>query len=189
MRKEAMPELPTDRFDTLVAPHLATLFRVAWRLTRNTADAQDLVQDTCIAACENPRDVRDAEQPLRWLLRVLHNRFIDTARRRKRSPFVVLDEIAAATRLVSEAPGPLELLQQADGEQQLERAFLLLEETQRTLLTLRAEGYDLAEIEAITGIDREVLRARLHRARRSLAQHLAQPVATDLKHVLVGSRS
>jgi hypothetical protein len=42
------------------------------------------------------------------------------------------------------------------------------------VLTLRAEGHDLAEIESITGIAREVLRGRLHRARRSLARHLTE---------------
>jgi DNA-directed RNA polymerase specialized sigma24 family protein len=43
---------------------------------------------------------------------------------------------------------------------------------QRTLLGLRIEGYDLPEIEAITGVDRKVLSQRLHRARQSLARHL-----------------
>jgi DNA-directed RNA polymerase specialized sigma24 family protein len=65
-------------------------------------------------------------------------------------------------------------LQQADDERALLQAFLQLEPVQRTLLSLRAEGHDLAEIEAITGITREVLRARLHRARRMLAQHLTR---------------
>jgi RNA polymerase sigma-70 factor (ECF subfamily) len=161
----------TDRFDALVAPHLATLFRVAYRLVRNTADAQDLVQDTCIAACENPGDITATAHPVRWLLRVLHNCFIDGARRRKRSPLVPIEEVESLA-LPSDAPTPEEVLQQAEGEQALERAFLQLEPMQRTLLVLRAEGHDLGEIEAITGIGREVLRARLHRARRSLAQKL-----------------
>jgi DNA-directed RNA polymerase specialized sigma24 family protein len=46
------------------------------------------------------------------------------------------------------------------------------------LLVLRAEGYDLTEIESITGIQKDVLRARLHRARRSLARHLEQQEPT-----------
>jgi len=167
-----MAESGTDRFDALVAPHLGTLFRVAYRLVRNTADAQDLVQDTCIAACENPADITATAHPVRWLLRVLHNRFIDGARRRKRSPLLALEELDESLALPSDAPTPEELLQQADGERSLEQAFLELEPMQRTLLVLRAEGHDLPEIEAITGIGREVLRARLHRARRSLAQRL-----------------
>jgi len=46
-----MPKPPQNQFDRLVAPHLDALFRVAYRLVRNTADAQDLVQDTCVTAC------------------------------------------------------------------------------------------------------------------------------------------
>jgi RNA polymerase sigma-70 factor (ECF subfamily) len=162
----------TGQFDALVAPHLPILYRVAYRLVRNPADAQDLVQDTCVAACENPADITAADHPVRWLLRVLHNCFIDGARRHGRAPFVALEEVGGSLGLLSDAPGPEELLQQADGEQALERAFLQLDAMQRTLLVLRAEGHDLGEIEAITGIGREVLRARLHRARRSLAQRL-----------------
>jgi DNA-directed RNA polymerase specialized sigma24 family protein len=57
------------------------------------------------------------------------------------------------------------------------------------LLVLRAEGYDLAEIETITGIGREVLRARLHRARRSLARHLEQQTGATPAALLVRSKS
>lgn len=167
-----MSQFRTARFDALVAPHMSMLFRVAHRLTRNAHDAQDLVQDTCVAACEHPAALDAAQHPERWLLRVLHNRFIDAARRNQRAPVKPLEDAAAAGRLASEVPGPEELLQQADGERAFEQAFLQLEPAQRTLLTLRAEGHGLEEIEAITGIGRDVLRARLHRARRALAQRL-----------------
>ena len=48
----ATPELQRSR--ALVAEHLDTLFRVAYRLTHNKPDAQDLVQDTCVAAAGLP---------------------------------------------------------------------------------------------------------------------------------------
>ncbi len=127
----------------------------------------------------------NATQPLHWLLRVLNNLFIDKARRRKRSPLVAMDGTSGAAHLVSAEPNPEELLQQADDERNLERAFMRLDQTQRTLLALRVEGYGLAEIEAITGIRSDVLRARLHRARRTLAARLneqmdaAAPAARD----------
>jgi RNA polymerase sigma-70 factor (ECF subfamily) len=186
---EHMADSSTDRFDTLVGPHLGTLFRVAYRLVRNTADAEDLVQDTCIAACEHPVDVSSAQHPVRWLLRVQHNCFLDAARRRRRSPIVALEEVEGAQALPSEMPNPEELLQQTDGERALERAFLHLEPMQRTLLVLRAEGHDLAEIEAITGVGREVLRARLHRARRSLAQRLDEETGASLHAARAGSEA
>ncbi len=53
------------QFDALVTPHLETLFRMAHRLVRNTADAQHLVQHTCVAACSNLDAIAAAESPLR----------------------------------------------------------------------------------------------------------------------------
>jgi RNA polymerase sigma-70 factor, ECF subfamily len=165
-----MQQQPRKQFDALVAPHLETLFRMAYRLVRNTADAQDLVQDTCVAACGNLDAIAAAESPLAWLLRVQHNRFIDLHRRRGRSPLVPVDDNDDVSGLASDLPDPEQMLQQFQGEQQLEQAFLQLEPVQRTLLSMRAEGYELPEIEAVTGLARAVLSARLHRARLKLAQ-------------------
>jgi RNA polymerase sigma-70 factor (ECF subfamily) len=185
--KRTMANDRRGQFDALVAPHMERLFRVACRLLGNAHDAQDLVQDTCVAACENLTGLAASPHPLRWLLRVQHNRFIDGARRRQRGPMVAMDVTARAANLASAAPGPEDLLQQADAERAFERAFLALEDTQRTLLSLRAEGYGLDEIESITGISREVLRARLHRARRSLAQRLDEQPDAPRRASLSGS--
>ncbi|MEO6078755.1 MAG: sigma-70 family RNA polymerase sigma factor [Steroidobacteraceae bacterium] len=167
-----MADVRKEQFHRLVAPHLERLFRVACRLLGNTADARDLVQDTCVIACENLTELAANSHPERWLLRVQRNRFIDRARRLQRGPVVTLRVPARTDRWASTEAGPEELLQRDEEERALDLAFQKLDETHRLLLSLRAEGYGLAEIEAITGIGRDVLRARLHRARRSLAQHL-----------------
>jgi len=177
------------KFDELVAPHLTRLFRVACNLLGNHADARDLVQDTCVAACESLDQLAASEHPLRWLLRVQHNRFIDGARRRRSAPVIQMDVRARTARLSSEAPGPEEQLLQADSEGELERAFQKLDETQRALLSLRAEGYSLAEIEAVTGISREVLRSRLQRARNRLAQNLEAMAGAPQRAPRLGSGS
>jgi RNA polymerase sigma-70 factor (ECF subfamily) len=159
--------------DALVVPHLETLLRVAHRLVRNTADAQDLVQDTCLTACGNLTALAAADSPLRWLLRVQHNRFIDAHRRRGSSPLMAVQEDDDLAELASELPDPESLMQQFQSEQLLEQAFLQLDEMQRMLLSLRAEGYELPEIESITGIECGALSARLYRARLRLAQLVA----------------
>jgi len=173
-----MRDAGPDQFTVHVAPHLEPLFRVAYRLLRNVPDAQDLVQDTCVAACGRLGEIAATGSPLRWLLTVLHNRFIDGQRRRRRSPIVPAEESDEVTALMSTGFDPEQLLQQSQDEQALELAFLQLHGTQRTLLSLRAEGYELPEIEAITGIDRKVLSARLNRARVTLAQRLMEQKST-----------
>ncbi len=184
-----MPQSGTAKFNTLVRPHLETLYRVAYRLLRNRADAQDLVQDTCVVACRNLAELAAADSPVRWLLRVQQNRFIDGVRRNQASPLVAAEDVAEGMPLVSELLDPQVLLQQSQDEQLLEQAFLQLDVMQRTLLSLRIEGYDLPEIEAITGIDRKVLSNRLHRARQSLARRLMEQTGAAARGRRTGSNS
>src|SRR5262245_48650242 len=106
-----------DRFAQHVEPHLEVLFRVAWRLLRNTPDAQDLVQDVCLTACGRLAEIAATGSPRRWLLSVLHNRFIDGQRRRQRSPIVPAEETEEVASLSSEDFDPEELLRQAQDEQ------------------------------------------------------------------------
>jgi RNA polymerase sigma-70 factor (ECF subfamily) len=174
MRQTNVMQEPGQRqLVALVAPHLETLYRMAYRLVRNAADAQDLVQDTCIAACNNLASLAAADSPLSWLLRVQQNRFIDGHRRRGRSPIVSTEESPEVAEVASDLPEPAQIVELFQDMQLLEQAFLLLVPMDRLLLSLRAEEYDLAAIEAITGISRSVLSVRLHRARLRLAGIIA----------------
>lgn len=178
-----MPKRISRQFEALIEPHLNGLFRTAFRLSRNGADAEDLVQDTCLTACENLDALTSAEHPDRWLLRVLFNRFIDRKRRRDRSPVVPLFDFVEPLPLPSGEAGPEELCQRGEDERAFSVAFSRLDRTQQMLLSLRAEGYGLAEIEEITGIGKSVLRARLHRARQRLAQLLGPVRASDVTDI------
>jgi RNA polymerase sigma-70 factor (ECF subfamily) len=160
-----------DGFERLVRPQIPALFRAAYRLVRNRADAEDLVQDVCIKANEHLAQLDECESPLAWLTRVLYHRFVDGARQRKRTPTVATGS-TELQGLDGESASAEELASQADRERAFERAWLELEETQRALLSLRAEGYGLAEIAVITGVPEDVLGPRLHRARRSLKRNL-----------------
>lgn len=175
-----IPHPRQELFDRCVLPHLQRLFRVAYRLTGDAANAQDLVQDTCVTACEHLDALAVIDAPQAWLLRVMHNRFIDGSRRQTRGPFVALADGQDPGSLPCTTLGPEESALQDDAMQTLLQMFQALEPTQRVLLGLRAEGYGLAEIESITGVGRDVLRARLHRARRSLARLLDARAEQDI---------
>lgn len=184
-----MADSRPQAFDTRIAPQLALLFRAAYRLTGNRADAEDLVQDTCVLACENVKALGEAEHPDRWMLRVLYHRFIDGTRRRKRSPVLAPGKDEELALPATDEPGPEDLALQSEQERALQEACDKLSDTQRALLTLRAEGYGLEEIETITGIGKDVLRARLHRARLSLARYLEQGSNEAATPIRIGSHS
>jgi RNA polymerase sigma-70 factor (ECF subfamily) len=163
-------KLDAKRFAILIEPHLDALFRAAYRLARNRADAEDLVQETCVRAFERVTVPADPPLAKPWLLRVMHNLFIDGVRRTR--------IVALASPGDDEAPTPAhqspeESLSIAQREEQLHRAWLKLDRDHRALLALRAEGYSVREIGEITGVDDEAVHARLYRARRKLARHLA----------------
>ncbi|MGH2544420.1 MAG: sigma factor [Ardenticatenaceae bacterium] len=77
-------------FKGLIEPHLDPPFRAAFRLVRDEADAQDLVQETCVLAYQRISELDESRHIKGWLLRVLHNVFVDDARRACRSPVTSL---------------------------------------------------------------------------------------------------
>lgn len=153
-----------------MAPHFAALYRAAFRLTRRRPDAEDLVQEACLRAYRELDTLASLEYVRGWLLRVQYRVFVDGVRRRvtARTELGAADDIATA--LASEEPGPEELTAAAFTRARLDDAWQRLTVEQRALLALHAEGYGLAELETITGKNRNALSVRLHRARSRLAK-------------------
>jgi len=171
-------EIRKQEFESLVAPHIDALYKAAYRLTREPHDAEDLVQDVCLRAYAELEKLRNLDYLLGWLLRVQYRVFVDGDRRRRRSPVSAPGSADGIGEYwVSDAPGPEDLTEGALQQQQLAAAWQSLSAEQRALLGLHAEGYELAELEQITGKSRNVLSARLHRARRRLARLLGMDAA------------
>jgi RNA polymerase sigma factor (sigma-70 family) len=161
-----------ERFETLVRPHYMTLYRIAYRLTRSSHDAEDLVQEVCVRAYGRLDEMAGLDNPRAWLICVLRRLFIDQTRRYERANVDSLETVDA-DRLVSDLPGLLEEAEQAARRQWLDRAWRRLDPEQRSLLALHdVEGYSLAEINEITGLKQGTLKSRLHRARVKLGRYL-----------------
>jgi RNA polymerase sigma-70 factor (ECF subfamily) len=178
-----MKPLASTAFATLLARHIEALHRAAYRLTGNRPDAEDLVQEVCLRAYQSRNELAGTDRPLGWLLKVQYRVFLDGARRRKRSPLRPMkDDVDAFT---SADPGPEALFDSSLAEQRLQRAWSALERQQRALLVLHAEGYTLAEMQRITDLSTDVLKARLYRARVRLGRLLEE---RDLAPVLESFR-
>jgi len=168
-----------SEFAALLSPHLTALFRSAFRLTGNRADAEDLVQEVSLRAYTHVGTLRTLDQPRSWLLKIAYRVFVDGVRRRTRSPVRTTDEDFDVTRR-SDDPGPEDAAEGALTERRLFAAFLKLDKDQRALLALHAEGYSLAELHSMTDLSTDVLKARLYRARVRLGKLLATEHATPL---------
>jgi RNA polymerase sigma-70 factor (ECF subfamily) len=159
-------------FSTLIAPHLAVLYRSAYRLTGNRLDAEDLVQEVCVRAYTEITTLRSFEQPKAWLFKVAYRAFVDGVRRNARSRVRATGEDFDATRS-SDEPTPEEAAEGELVERRLLVAFGGLDRDQRALLALHVEGHTLAELQTITDLSTDVLKARLYRARVRLGKLLA----------------
>lgn len=169
------------RFKRLIEPHLDGLFRAAFRLARNTADAEDLVQETCLRAYQAMTGVDESRPVGPWLFTVMHNVFVDGARRVQRSPVGPVADDSELVTSASPDPTPEERILMSEREEQLHRAWTRLDRGHQALLALRAEGYTLPEIAAIAELPIDALQSRLYRARLNLARYLEQEQVAQLE--------
>jgi RNA polymerase sigma-70 factor (ECF subfamily) len=172
MKSTAAMATSHPEFRDLVAPHLTALFRSAYRLTGNRPDAEDVVQDVCVRAYANLATLRTLEQPKSWLFKIAYRVFVDGIRRSTRSPVRATTEDFDTTR-VSEEPGPDDHAEGELAERRLLAALGKPDREQRALLALQVEGYSLGELQAMTDLSTDVLKARLYRARVRLGKLLA----------------
>jgi len=178
-----------QRFEALVRPHYAVLYRTAYRLTRSVHDAEDLVQEVCVRAYPRLDELAQLDNPRAWLTCVMQRVFIDSTRRYERSHVESL-ETTRQESLVSEAPGLAEQTDEAIKSRRLDQAWQRLDKDQRTLLALHdIEGYSLAELTDMTGLKEGTLKSRLHRARVKLGKLLRHEEMAAVARAEAGAAS
>src|SRR5262245_65717557 len=77
-----------ERFDGLFMPHLTALYRAALRFSRTVADAEDLVQETCLRALQSLDQLKQPEAAKAWVFAVLRSVYLRRAERWVASPIV-----------------------------------------------------------------------------------------------------
>ncbi len=161
-----------QRFEALVLAHYDALYRVAYRFTRSSHDAEDLVQEVCVRAVPRLDELERLEQPRGWLMRVLYRLFVDLSRRYERRHVASLETLDAAA-MPSAEHDAADGAAAAQRAERLDRAWQRLDKEQRALLALHdIEGYSLRELNELTGLKEGTLKSRLHRARARLGAFL-----------------
>src|SRR5919108_5030352 len=93
MKSESLPQQDLDsRFETDALPLLNGMYSAAYRLTRNAADAEDLIQETFLRAYRGFHQFEEGTNLKAWLYRILMNTFINDYRRRQRQPQTVSED-------------------------------------------------------------------------------------------------
>ena len=175
-------------------PLMDSLYSAALRLTRNAADAEDLVQETYLKAYRGFGGFEQGTNLRAWLYRILTNTFINSYRSRKRRPdetelddvedlylYRRLGGLEAATVGRSAEDELMDWFSDAEVKQAVEE---LPEQFRMAVLLADVEGFSYKEIAEILDIPIGTVMSRLHRGRKALQRRLYEFAAS---HRLVGS--
>ncbi len=155
-------------FEAEALPHLKELYGTAWRLTRNTHDAEDLVQETFLRAYRAFDTYTPGTNARAWLFTILHRVRADSLRRTRRAPQTV--------ELEGDGPGipPTQEGVASRGEE-IERAVQALPEPFRTAVVLRdIAELSYEEIRRITDVPLGTVMSRIHRGRALVREALGK---------------
>ena len=159
-------------WDEIVALHSERVYRLAYRLTGNQADAEDLTQDVFVRVFRSLSTYSPGTFE-GWLHRVTTNLFLDGARRKQRIRFDALSEERAA-RLPSDGGTPHDEYADRRFEDDVEQALAQLPPDFRAAVVLcDIEGLSYEEIAGILDAKLGTVRSRIHRGRAMLRDALA----------------
>jgi len=174
-------------FEKEAMPHLDSLYGYAMHLSRNPADAEDLVQETYIKALKNHHRYKAGTNCRAWMFRIMTNTFFNIQRAKKRRPMVEADALPDIELQVAEhhqASGiyrPIEE-QILDGviSTHMQEALDSLPEDFRTVLLLAdLEDFSYKEIAEVMECPVGTVMSRLYRARRQMQRKLLDHAVSE----------
>jgi RNA polymerase sigma-70 factor (ECF subfamily) len=171
--------LPT--WEDIVRTHSARVYRLAYRLTGNPHDAEDLTQEVFVRVFRSLSSYTPGTFE-GWLHRITTNLFLDSARRRQRIRFEGLaDEMAH--RLAGSEPTPAQAFDDSHLDDDVQAALKALPPEYRAAVVLcDIEGFSYEEIAATLGVKLGTVRSRIHRGRAQLRSALEhrRPIAVGV---------
>jgi RNA polymerase sigma-70 factor (ECF subfamily) len=173
-------------FQRDAVPAMEQLLRRALRLTRNRADAEDLVQETMIKGYKHFHSFQQGTNLSAWLNRIMTNAYISTYRKAMRRPMLLSsDEFAdmlttATARYPSIGSSAEDQAINGLGDTRLAAAMRSLPEAFRVAVYYAdVEGLTYKEIAELTGSKHGTVMSRLHRGRQRLRTILADRANSD----------
>ncbi len=164
------PAWTPPTWEELVAEHSAPVYRLAFRLTGNRFDAEDLTQEVFIKAYRSINQFQPGTLS-GWLSRITTNLFLDGARKQSR---VRVDNLTDQSQVVDTVATPDEIVHESGLDHDVAAALAELNPQIRAAIVLGdIEGLSYEEVAAVLDVKVGTVRSRLHRGRNQLRAALA----------------
>ena len=161
--------MEASAFKQRFMPHWRHLFWTAWRLTGNSQDAEDLVQEAFLKLWTKRDTLGNIENDEAYLTTFVTNLFRDQRRRRR----LTMADSTEETLAVADESNLVKRIEEREETEQVVKLIGQLPQQQRRVLTLHAvEELSPKEIETQTGLTAVNIRSLLSRARKNIKQKL-----------------
>jgi RNA polymerase sigma-70 factor (ECF subfamily) len=172
LRTNGKATMDDAAFSAIVEKYSGYAYNIAFRMLGNAADAEDAVQDAFLSAYRARDRFRGDAQVTTWLYRIVVNAALQKVRK-ERKPAAQAQGNVEDLELVDWNPGPEATLLNSELREQLETALATLPEEMRAAVVLRdVQQLSTTEAAEIAGISEAAFKARLHRGRVALRNHL-----------------
>ena len=172
------PPWTPPAWEDIVRDHGDRVYRLAYRLSGNAHDAEDITQETFIRVFRSLNNYRPGSFE-GWLHRITTNVFLDLVRRRQRIRMESLPE--ETDRIAGKEPSPEQAFSDANLDPDLQAALDdLLPEFRAAVVLCDVEGLTYEEIGATLGVKLGTVRSRIHRGRLALRSGLERRRAERL---------
>jgi RNA polymerase sigma-70 factor, ECF subfamily len=168
----------SDAFRALVETHSRSVFRLAFRMTGNEQDAEDVVQESFLRAYRQLGRFESRANFGTWLYRIVSNCSVDLMRSKQARHDQVrgdsIDQEGAMELPAADMPGPERIAESAEIERRVQRALQELSPLERAAFTLRHyEGRSIDEISNTLGLGTSAAKHSVFRAVKKLRLALA----------------
>ena len=167
----------------IVDKYKSYVFSISLKILRNREEAEESAQDTFLKAFRSIGNFRYESRFSTWLYRIAFNNAIGRTRKKtlEADPIRDVEEI----RNVSEVTGAMETLTHSERVKFVKKAVEMLNEEDALLINLYYwQDNSMAEVAGITGLEENIVKVKIHRARHKLHKHLSDCLGIKIDDLL-----